>query len=88
METTEVMKFVEVVVQGLDERFVDRNGMVLVGVMSLSQIPNPEDDKLDDYGVSKMKAPWKVWGEDVEGSVQVHHAILNNDLGVARCVIA
>ena len=51
-------------------------------------IPNPEDDKLDDYGVSKMKAPWKVWGEDVEGSVQVHHAILNNDLGVARCVIA
>ena len=48
METTEVMKFVEVVVQGLDEWFVDRNGMVLVGVMSPSQIPNPEDDFFDE----------------------------------------
>ncbi len=49
------MKFVEVVVQGLDERFVDRNGMVLVGVMSLSQIPNPEDDFFDEYGMSEIK---------------------------------
>ena len=42
-----LMKFAEVVVQGLKERFVDRNGMTLFGVMSLSRIPNPEDDKFD-----------------------------------------
>ena len=54
MKTTEVMKFDEVVVQGLDEKFVDRNGMVLVGVMSPSQIPNPEDDIFDEYGMSEI----------------------------------
>ena len=38
-------------------------------------IPNPEDDKFDEYGVSEMKEMWKEWGEDVEGSDQVHPAI-------------
>ncbi len=54
--------------------------MVLFGVMSPSCIPNPEDDKFDAYGVSEMKELWKEWGEDVEGSGQVHPAILSNDL--------
>ena len=67
-----LMKFAEVVVQGLEERFVDRNGMALFGVMSPSRIPNPEDDKFDEYGVSEVKKLWKEWGEDVEGSGQVH----------------
>jgi hypothetical protein len=30
-----------------------------------------------------VKELWKSWDEDVEGSGQVHPAILNNDLGVA-----
>jgi|LauGreDrversion2_3_1035106.scaffolds.fasta_scaffold845453_2 hypothetical protein len=30
-----------------------------------------------------MKELWKARGEDVEGSGQVHPAILNNDLGMA-----
>jgi hypothetical protein len=30
-----------------------------------------------------MKELWKAWGEDVEGSGQVHPAILSNDLCVA-----
>ena len=59
------MKFVEVVVQGLDQRFVDRNDMVLFGVFSPSRIPNPEDDKFHEYGVSEMEELWKVWCEDV-----------------------
>ena len=29
-----------------------------------------------------MKEMWKEWGEDVEGSGQVHPVILKNDLGV------
>jgi len=33
------MKFDEVVVQGLEERFVDRNGMAHFGVMTASRIP-------------------------------------------------
>jgi hypothetical protein len=32
------MKFAEVVVQGLEERFVDRNGMAHFGVMTASRI--------------------------------------------------
>jgi hypothetical protein len=57
VKTVEVMKFVEVVLQGLDEKFVDRNGMVLVGVMvmSPSRIPKPENDKFDEYGMSEME---------------------------------
>jgi len=74
--------FYEVVVQGLDERFVDRNGMALFGVMTASGIPNPEGDEFDKYGVSEMKDQWKALSEDVEGSDQVHPAILNNFLGV------
>ena len=50
-------------------------------------IPNPEDDKFDEYGVSEMKELWKEWGEDVEGSGQVHPAILNNDLGVGALLL-
>ena len=30
-------------------------GTVLFRVMSPSRIPNPEDDKFDEYGVSEMK---------------------------------
>ena len=82
-----LMKFAEVVVQRLEERFVDRNGMALFGVMSPSRIPNPEDDKFDEYGVSEVKKLWKEWGEDVEGSGQVHPAILNNDLGVRAILL-
>ena len=52
--------------------------------MTLSRIPNPEDDKFHEYGVKEL---WKSWGEDVEGSGQVHHAILNNDLGVAALLL-
>ena len=84
------MKFAEVVVQGLEQRFVDRNGMALFGVMTPSKIPNPEDDegdKFHEYGVSEMKELWKAWGEDVEGSGQVHPAILSNDLGVAALLL-
>ena len=35
-----LMKFAEVVVQGLEERFVDRNGMAHFGVMTASRIPS------------------------------------------------
>ena len=82
-----LMKFAEVVVQGLEERFVDRKGMALFGVMSPSRIPNPEDDKFYEYGVSEVKELWKAWDEDGEGSGQVHPAILNNDLGVAALLL-
>jgi hypothetical protein len=34
-----------------------------------------------------MKVLWKAWGEDVEGSGQVHPAILNNDLDVAALLL-
>ena len=57
--------------------------MALFCVMSPFRIPNPEDDKFDEYGVSEMKELWKAWGDDFEGSNQVHPAILNNDLGVS-----
>ncbi len=58
--------------------------MALFGVMTPSQILNPEDDKFYEYGVSEMKELWKAWDEDVESvKSQVHPAILNNDLGVA-----
>jgi hypothetical protein len=86
-----LMKFA-VVVQGLHERFVDRNGMALLGVimlhMSPSRIPNSEDDKFDEYGLSEMKELWKEWDEDVEGSGQLHRAILSNDLGVGALLLA
>ncbi len=52
--------------------------------MTLSRIPNPEDDKFHEYGVKEL---WKSWGEDVEGSGQVHPAIINNDLGVAALLL-
>ncbi len=58
------MKLAEVVVQGLEQRFVDMNGTALFGVMTPSTIPNPQDDKFHEYGVSEMKELWKVWGED------------------------
>ena len=61
---------------------LDKNGKApgLFGVMSPSRIPNSEDDKFDEYGVSEVKELWKEWSEDVKGSGQVHPAILNNDL--------
>ena len=62
-------------------------GTVLFRVMSPSRIPNPEDDKFDEYGVSEMKELWQGWGKDVEGSGQVHPAILNNDLGVGALLL-
>jgi hypothetical protein len=37
-----------------------------------SRIAKPEDDQFDEYGVAEMKERWKEWGEDVEGSGQVH----------------
>jgi hypothetical protein len=42
------VKFAEVVVQGLEQRLVDRNGMALfrVVVITPSRIPNPGNDKL------------------------------------------
>ena len=45
--------------------------MALFGVMTPSQILNPEDDKFYEYGVSEIKELWKAWDEDVEGSCQV-----------------
>jgi hypothetical protein len=33
--------------------------MALFGVMTPSQILNPEDDKFYEYGVSEMKELWK-----------------------------
>jgi hypothetical protein len=59
----------------------------LFGVMSPCRIPKPENDQFDEYGVSEMKDLWKEWGEDVEGSGQVHPAILRNDLGVAALLL-
>ena len=53
------MTFAEVVVQGQEERFVDRNGMALFGVLTASRIPNPEGDEFDKYGGSEMKELWK-----------------------------
>ena len=52
-------------------------------------IPNPEDDKFDEYGGSEMKELWKEWGEDVEGSDQVHPAQndLSRDLGVGALLL-
>ena len=53
-----------------------------------SRIPKPEDDKFDEYGVSEMKELWKEWGEDVEGSGQVHPpAIVKDDVGVAALLL-
>jgi hypothetical protein len=37
--------------------------------------------------VCQMKELWKTLGEVVEGSGQVHPAILNNDLGVAAFLL-
>jgi hypothetical protein len=34
-----------------------------------------------------MKELWKEWGDDVEGSGQVHPAILSNDLGVGALLL-
>ena len=37
---------------------------------------------------AEMKELWKEWDEDVEGTGQVHPAILNNDLGVDALFLA
>jgi hypothetical protein len=55
--------------------------------MSPSHIPNPEDDKFDEYWVSEMQELWKEWGEDVEGSGQLHRAILSNLMTWCGCSI-
>ena len=64
----------------MEQRFVDRNGMAPFVVMlgpskyvyvhtytpdSHPRIPNPEDDKFHEYGVSEMEELWKAWCEDV-----------------------
>ena len=61
--------------------------MAVFRVLTPYLIPNPKDDKFDEYGVSEMKELRKVSGEDVEGSGQVHPAILNNDLVWVRCCL-
>ena len=63
--------------------------MVLFGVMTLSRIPNPKDDKFDKYGVSEMFDMLRMWKvcEDVESSGQGHPAMLNNDLSVGAILL-
>ena len=60
--------------------------MTLFGVMTPLRIPNPEDDKFEEYGASEIKELWKVC-EDVEGSGQGHPDMLNNDMSVGALLL-